>query len=181
LSMKNDFQFDYNSLASLYGPSILLMDPVVEQPIAPIANPVVLEGKEKKQSPAEATETKPKTSGITWKPKPGSKILFVLQAEEFKDKELGELLKKIVESLEIPLEFAGFGMISGEISMEEFEAMPTQYAVVFDQQLASVAPNPVVHAGKSIFFSQSLRILSSDTNSKKALWGYLKEVRMQFQ
>lgn len=177
--MKNDFQFDFNSLASLYGPSILLMDHVAEKPIAPTVNPAVVS--EEKPKPSETIEAKPKTSGITWKPKPSSKILFVLQAEEFKDKELGEFLKKIVASLEIPLEFAGFGVISGEISMEEFETMPTQYAVVFDERLASMGPNPIVHASKSIFFSQTLRELSTDINGKKALWAHLKEVRVKFQ
>jgi DNA polymerase III psi subunit len=168
--------FDIEDVHQLYGPKLYrvgsedmqaqaLLDPPVAPRLeaTPIQTPVV--------------ETPAATSGITWRLKATSpRILFVLQAEEFRNKELTELLKKIVESLKIDTDLVSFGSIGGPISLAELQAMPAPIAVIFDQSLAQ-GQNPQPVAAGDVFFSHPLADLAQDNTLKRLLWDYLKQVQ----
>ena len=177
--MAGTIQLDIDDVLNLYGPAIYRVGNevlVVTEPVQPIAapatTPVAVEA-----TPITTAATPEPTSGITWKLKKTTpKVLFVIQAVEFSNKELTDLLKKIVESLGIPTDFVSFGSIGGPISLPEFEAMPAPIAVVFDQGLAS-ATNPVQVAAGEVFFTHPLAVLSTDNSLKRVLWEYLKQVQ----
>lgn len=143
--------------------------PTVETPIKS-AEPAV----EKKAAEIAIPQLRP---GIQWKSKPTAKMMFILQQVEFKDPILVEFLKKIVEALGIPFEAAGFGVISGPVHLSEFEGMPIRYGVVFDGDLW-MSPNMATTFGdKEVFFSMRLAYLQNDPESKRQLWGYLKNLK----
>jgi hypothetical protein len=149
-------------------PTVAVQEP--QQPSAdapkPRLEPVV--------EPRAQLVTKP---GITWRTKPGSKVLFVLQLTEFKNPELTDLLKKIVDSLGIPPELVGFGQIDGPVDLAEFDQLPNPYAVVFDNGVWGGAENPVRFGKGEVFFSHHLADLQLDQDLKRQLWGHLKNLK----
>ncbi len=177
--MAATIKLDIHDVLNLYGPAIYRVGNEVfevAEPIQPIVAPAT------SPTPADPTPTTQvttpaATSGITWKlKKTPPKVLFVISAEEFNNKELTDLLKKIVESLGIPTDFVSFGSIGGQISLPELDAMPAPFAVVFDQVLAG-AGNPVQVAAGEVFFTHPLAALSTDNGLKRVLWEYLKQVQ----
>lgn len=129
---------------------------------------------EKKPEKKEAeTSAEP---GIRWIPKADSRVLFVLQNDEMKNKALTALLRKIVESLDIPFEAAGFGVIDSSPQTADWEAMPNPIGVVFDRDLA-FTENPFFYGERELYFAWSLAELEADREKKMELWGYLKTVK----
>lgn len=177
--MAGTIQLDIHDVLSLYGPAIYRVGNEVfevAEPVQPIAAPAVTPVAVEATPITPATTPAP-TSGITWRlKKTAPKVLFVIPAEEFNNKELTDLLKKIVESLGIPTDFVSFGSIGGPISLPEFDAMPAPFAVVFDQGLAT-GPNPAQVAAGEVFFTHPLAVLSTDNSLKRVLWEYLKQVQ----
>lgn len=115
--------------------------------------------------------------GITWRTKPASKMLFILQQTEIKDPILAEFLKKIVESIGIPFDSAGFGIINGPVNLREFEGMPNRYGVVFDADLWNEPNVATTFGDREVFFAPRLAFLQDDADSKRQLWGYLKNLK----
>jgi hypothetical protein len=167
--MGTDILLDNFTLGALYGPQILCMEQPAEIPLAPPALPRDPET----QGAPEPTAV----LGIKWRPKASSKLLFVAHAAELKDPVLGELLKKIVASIGIPFDAAGFGIIQGAVQPGEFDLMPNPYGVVFDLDLWPGASNPCMVAGHELFFAPRLSALAEDKNAKKALWAFLQAVQ----
>ncbi len=187
--MTNSLIDSADSLALLYGETfyispqdLLAPDPVetvVKAPVPPVAVEKVPSTKESipqvpktKLEPVE--EAAPRKRGITWKPKTSSVVLFVLQIAEFKNPELTELLKKIVESLGIPTDMVGFGQIDGPVQLEEFDHMPNPHAVVFDTDIWGGAENPVKLGKGEVFFTHRLEVLKDNNDLKRQLWVHLK-------
>ena len=160
--------------------------PVEEKPKTPAQQPptmpVAQEPAARPQTPVEppvvAAGNKP---GITWKTKPTSTVLFVLQLAEFRNPELLNLLKKIVDSLKIAVELVGFGQIDGTVYMEEFDRMPNPYAVIFDNEVWGGADNPVQLGKGEVYFSHRLDVLQHDQDLKRDLWAYLKQLKEKLQ
>ena len=132
---------------------------------------------EKPTEAEEAAKVEEKDPGIIWRPKETSKVLFILHQSELKDKELTDLLKKIVQSIEIPFESAGFGIIVGEVRAEDFQAMPNPMGVIFDQSLNNTNENPAGIDGKTIWFTHRLAELKDNRDYKLALWESLKVIK----
>ncbi len=137
------------------------------------------------QSSTTTEEVLRPTGKLIWRPKPRSKVLFIIHQSELKDKVLTDLLKKIVESIEIPFDSAGFGIITGKINAMDFEGMPNPFGVVFDNALMFGDSNPImVPRNKNIesgtlYFTQRLSKLKGDKELKKALWEQLQEIRQK--
>jgi hypothetical protein len=191
--MKQDeFVSTPESISLLYGETFYIVpsEEVNQKPVAlasqpkaaPIKEAIVTEVPEKPVAPKVeekviVTATQPIRPGIQWKGKPTAKMMFILQQVEFKDPVLVEFLKKIVEALGIPFDAAGFGVISGPVHLSEFEAMPIRYGVVFDGDLW-MSPNMATSFGDNeVFFSMRLAYLQNDPESKRQLWGYLKNLK----
>lgn len=119
-------------------------------------------------------EKGPAQANIIWKPKPTSRILFVLREQEIRNKELTEFLRKIVEATKTPLDQAGFGVIKGTPTLSDFQQMPNPYAVVFDHETPLFRERMLTLQGNEIFFTQTLAMLQSNPEEKKALWEQLK-------
>jgi hypothetical protein len=179
--MKSAVRFDIEDVLQLYGSKVyrvgtetfeleLEPDAVPHSPVATVT-PADLA--------PEVTSTPPPlaTKAITWRlKKTAPSVLFVLQTTEFGNKQLTDLLKKIVESLGIEAERVSFGAIDGVPSLSEFDDMPAKFAIVFDQTLfASSNPQPV--AAGEVFFSHPLSVLSTDNDLKRVLWSYLKQIQ----
>lgn len=147
-------------------------------------------------TPTEATSTPSETTPVAkeptpesgnrpsgnliWKPKPASKVLFVLHTEEFKDKELALLLKRIVESIQIPLDSAGFGVLKGgPINAADFNDMPNTFAVIFDLTMEFGGINPAIFPTGTVYFAHKLSELQDSRDFKKELWEQLKEIHSQ--
>ncbi len=145
---------------------VIAPEPPVSQPQNPVSPPVVAE------------DRKP---GITWKTKPTSKVLFVLQISEFRNPDLLNLLKKIVDSLKLAVELVGFGQIDGTVHLEEFDRMPNPYAVIFDSEVWGGAENPVQLGKGEVYFSHRLEVLQNDQDLKRELWAYLKQLKEKLQ
>lgn len=135
----------------------------------------------KAQNPAEETKASPpaqSTGAITWRTKPASQVLFILHQHEIKDKELGELLKKIVASIGIPFENAGFGIVKGTPNHADFAEMPNPYGVAFGTALQPApGQNPMQVPAGSIFFCNTLSELKDNKEYKMILWNYLKGLK----
>jgi hypothetical protein len=159
-------------------PSPVVAAPLVSQPIPEAVLPSTLSPKTKLEPVIEPTVQKP---GITWRPKPMSKVLFVLQLAEFKDAALTDFLKKIVDSLEIAPEFVGFGQIDGTVHLEEFDLMPNPFAIVFDSGVWGGADNPVKLGKGEVYFTQCLQVLQDDQDLKRQLWAHLKALKEKIQ
>lgn len=130
------------------------------------------------ESGSEEQEHVPPTGAIHWRPKPDSKVLFVLHQAEIRDTELAGLLKKIVQSIGIPFEAAGFGIIrEGKPNRADFLGMPNPYAVVFDDSLAPEGQLHIESDGKDIFFTANLARLNDDQSAKRTLWEHLKTIK----
>ncbi len=127
-------------------------------------------------APEESTQLSP-TGKLIWRPKPASKVLFILHQSELKQKDLTDLLKKIVESIKIPFEAAGFGVITGDINSADFANMPNPFGVVFDSSIRYGDSNPTQANGGDLYFTYKLAELSEDRNKKKELWGQLQEIQ----
>jgi DNA polymerase III psi subunit len=168
--------FDIEDVLQLYGPKLYRVgheEIQVQTPLSPAVE-LPVETKTTQAPVAQAAEATP---GIAWRLKTTApKILFVLQASEFHNKELTELLKKIVESLKIDTAYVSFGAIAGPISMAELDRMPAAIAVVFDQSLFQ-GENPQPVAAGEVYFSHSLASLAQDNTLKRSLWDYLKLVQ----
>ncbi len=152
-------------------------------PEAQVATPV--ERKDSHESPPSSEEVLTPTGKLTWRPKPQSQVLFILHASELGNRELTDLLKKIVASIEIPFDAAGFGVITGEINAADFRDMPNPYGVVFDNGLIFGDTNPTkVPGGQNIeegtlYFTHRLAELKDDRELKKALWEQLQEIQQK--
>ena len=191
--MKQDeFVSTPESISLLYGETFYIVPSEEDNPksiaiasqpnTAPIKEAIATEVSEKPvalktEEKAPEIPTPSIRPGIQWKGKPTAKMMFILQQVEFKDPVLVEFLKKIVEALGIPFEAAGFGVISGPVHLSEFEGMPIRYGVVFDGDLW-MSPNMATTFGdKEVFFSMRLAYLQNDPESKRQLWGYLKNLK----
>lgn len=151
----------------------------VAEPVAEHVGKVEAEASPETETPEEKAPETPETPAeprIRWIPKADSRVLFVLQNTEMKNKALTALLRKIVESLDIPFDAAGFGIIDGSPLTADWEAMPNPFGVVFDRDLA-FTENPFFYGERELFFSYSLSELESDRDKKKELWAYLKTVK----
>jgi|GEM_PF-3150820 len=128
------------------------------------------------EAPPSTSVEKP-SGNLIWRPKPASKVLFVLHADEFKDKELAQLLKKIVESIQIPLDSAGFGVLKGgPINAADFDDMPNPFAVIFDAEMEFAGSNPATFSTGTVYFAHKL---AEHRDFKKELWEQLKEIHSQ--
>lgn len=177
------------TLSMLYGESFYIFPEDALSPVVADAPQAAVETPHVKQEAVTKTPEPPKTKlepvkeavpqkpGITWKTKPASKVLFVLQLAEFKNPELTDLLKKIVDSLGISTEFVGFGQIDGPVLLEEFDQMPNPHAVVFDADIWGGKENPVKLGKGEVFFTQCLAKLQNDQDLKRALWVHLKKLK----
>ncbi len=142
---------------------------VTENASAPVAPQEIAPPTEKKQPQSEGA--------ITWRPKPTSKVLFILHQEELRNKELTELLKKIVQSIEIPFESAGFGIVKGLPELKQFHGIPNAFGVVFDHVLNPTGDNPVEVEGGQLYFTHRLAELQDNRDYKRALWEQLKLIK----
>lgn len=124
--------------------------------------------------PASRPQAAP--SPVRWRLKENSRVLFILHKEEMKDKALTALLKKIVASIELPFEAAGFGTITGPYSPPDLAPLPHEYAVVFDDRFADMQ-DPLQLDGGIVYFSHQLGTLTDNRGYKKALWEKLKQIR----
>ena len=127
--------------------------------------------------PADASPAP--TGKLIWRPKEASKVLFILHQSELREKELTDLLKKIVESIKIPFDAAGFGVITGEINAADFANMPNPFGVLFDSDLRFGDGNPSDVNGGKLYFTHQLAALNENRDLKKELWGQLQEIQQQ--
>lgn len=132
-----------------------------------------------KATPPAAVEVPatPSASGLQWRVKPTSKMLFILHQSEMKDTQLTDFLKKIVAAIGLPFETAGFGIINGAFDLRVFESMPNRYGVVFDGSLWHKPHTMAQFGDNEVFFTDRLAVLQDDTNAKSHLWKYLKELK----
>jgi hypothetical protein len=178
LRMQESFITTQESIALLYGETFYIVGndlaaaKVIESP--KVEKPATIS-----PTPVAQPETRP--PGITWRTKPNSKMLFILQQSELKDPILTDFLKKIVEAIGIPFDTAGFGIVNGPVNLREFEEMPNRYGVVFDGDLW-MHPNVASTFGdKEVFFTSRLAFLQNDADAKRQLWGYLKNLKEMLQ
>lgn len=205
--MSEAFITDMESVARLYGdvfyiipggevptqvietpkPQVKVENLAPEQPAAKVVTPKPIEEPvaqkkpvepEKPSTPASVeTPTTPSASGLQWRVKPTSKMLFILHQSEMKDAQLTDFLKKIVAAIGLPFETAGFGIINGAFDLRVFESMPNRYGVVFDGSLWH-KPHAMAQFGDNeIFFTDRLAVLQDDKDAKTHLWKYLKELK----
>ena len=169
-------------LQRLYGDWIFIVPEEGEEQAGDAAN----EAPAPKTEPDSPTETvsstgdSPAPTGkLIWRPKEASKVLFILHQSELKQKELTDLLKKIVESIKIPFEAAGFGVITGDINAADFANMPNPFGVLFDSDLRFGEGNPTEVYGGKLYFTHQLAALNENRDLKKELWGQLQEIQKQ--
>ena len=167
----------------LYGDRFYLMEPVPEIVPEKQQQEAIDTGSEVKESSAATSSAPEKSPGIEWKLKPGSKVIFMLHQNEWSNRELTDLLKKIVQSLEISTDLAGFGLLPSDTALgaEKFAEMPAQFGVVFDSKLNPQNDNPGKFDGKQIFFAHTLEELTGNNDYKRALWDFLKTVKAQLK
>lgn len=121
------------------------------------------------------------TGCINWRPKANSQVLFILHQKELKEKELTDLLKKIVQSIEIPFEAAGFGILTDTPNEADLDELPNQFGVVFDLSLNYSEQNPVDTKNGKLFFAATLSQLQNDRQAKMELWSQLKSIKEKLQ
>lgn len=129
-------------------------------------------------SPAQVEPAKSAPS-IKWGLKPDSRVIFIFTMVEKANPDLTELLKKIVDSLGIPTDHAGFGFITGEDIEGDLEIIPGKFGIVFGKHFnkRSASENPAPFNGIPVFFAHSLEALSENREFKLELWNYLKSIQ----
>ena len=172
--------FGIEDVKRLYGDRFYLMDQTNLLPKNEISPTSQSQDHQRNESSSDAPISN-SNSGITWKLKPRSKVIFILHPNEWDNRELTDLLKKIVLSLQIPTDLAGFGLlpISPQLSTKDFEEMPAEFGVVFDNHLNPQSDNPLNFEGKQIFFTQTLAELTGNNDQKRSLWNFLKTIKAQ--
>lgn len=192
--MSDNIELQQGDLKAIYGSTFFLVPgDELSQPIDVVADSTSMTSEAPQEAPVKGTEEKPleetvetvntsaglrPTGAIQWRPKPSSRVLFILQQAELKDKELTELLKKIVQSIGIPFDAAGFGIVKGEINQADLEGLPNPFGVVFDKGLGYSEENPVpLKDHKELFFSYKLGELKDNKQYKIELWEHLKKVK----
>ena len=175
-------ELDIGQISALYGEQFFLLQDEEAEGVSPkeTATPVPVDApvpaEEGKATPPDEGSLKG-TGNLNWRPKPNSQVLFVLHQSELQDKALTDLLKNIVQSIEIPFESAGFGIVTGAVNQADFEDMPNPFAVVFDQELNWTKANPVAHSKGSLYFTHRLAELTKNREFKMALWQQLQVIK----
>jgi len=108
---------------------------------------------------------------VKWMNKPQGKITFFIDKDEMKDKNLTELLKKIVIALKIPTEYVSFASINGHFKPSVFRFMQTSIGLVFGNFLAA---EPGKHGDKDIYVVPSLTEMTQDESFKRTAWNTMK-------
>lgn len=177
--------FTPKDLERLYGERIFILPDVLKGE-AGYEESVQAAEEETPQETVEATSTETPAQEsmkqeaeppvIEWKPKDNSKVLFVLRPKEFTDRSLTNLLKKIVEAMKIPFSDAGFGIMREIPSETDWEAMPNQFAIIFDEAANFSRQNPLIYKDKEIHFAPKLAQLNGNREAKKELWDRLQGI-----
>ncbi len=139
-------------IAKAAAPEPVQQQPVVEKPVmsellpesvsvpviesvpesVPVAEPPKPEVVAAKEVPPVVTPPQPPvTAGIPidWKLKPGAKVVFVMQEQEFKDRELTGFLKDQVQATQLDTSHVGFGVAAQ--GTPDWSGLPTPYGVGF--------------------------------------------------
>lgn len=177
-------KLEQQDLQRLYGDRFFLMKDGQEMQQQESSQTKTEEAAQTPDKPADAVADasgKPTLVPITWKLKAESKVLFILSAEEMGNRTLTDLLKKIVDSLEISRDFAGFGILPAAPALPDFTGLPAAFGVVFNADLNPGTANPGDFEGNSVYFSHTLTELSDNRDHKMALWKFLQTVKAQLQ
>jgi hypothetical protein len=126
--------------------------------------------------PEVKQETAPSTPALTWKLKNDSpKVIFMLPEIEFGNKQLTELLRKIVVASQVPTDDVGFGVIHHKPSAADLAAMPAPYGFLLDDSMSPFPANVAEIEGRKIWVAKKLSLMAKDDSLKADLWRMMKE------
>ena len=114
---------------------------------------------------------------IFWYPKPNSRITCILRNDEFSNKRLTDLLKKIVLALNISTDGISFGRVDAPFENSLLENIPDSYAIVFNPDLCPDLSSVNEIAGKKIYVVSSLQDMETNISHKTKTWETLKTLR----
>jgi hypothetical protein len=123
----------------------------------------------------KGTQPAKDTTRVEFKEKPLARLTVFLCEAEYSNRQLTELLKKIIEALELPLQVVAFGKVKAQLLPEDFEAMPTRYGLLFGAEwLAQPLPS---FSNKQVFVVNSLQVLSQNVSAKREAWEVMKSFK----
>jgi hypothetical protein len=125
----------------------------------------------------ETEEKQFNQNAIAWKNKPQGKITFVIDEPEIKDKNLTSLLKNIVAAIQIPFEAVNFGVITQPFTLENFQSMATEQAVVFGLEYLPAAENPIYYQNRTIYKVPKLTQMVNNQAQKKNSLEYFAAIK----
>lgn len=109
------------------------------------------------------------SSVIEWQGPESGNVLFIVGKNDFADAVNQELLGKILGSIELGLDTARIGLVSGQPTVDDFEGLQGKNAVFFGIREAG--------SFTSMHNAPTLSTLQNDNDAKRALWEYLKSVK----
>ncbi len=184
-----EMQFTSADIARLYGTRLFVIRdrgaspvppveslPTQKEPEVPSEKPVTKAKSKAAETPAVQQPEAPATPSISWKLKNDQpKVIFMLPELEFSNKQLTELLRKIVVASQVPTEDVGFGVLHRKPSVEELAEMPAPYGFLLDDTLNPFS-TPVAEAnGKRIWVAKRLSLMAKEESLKAELWRMMKE------
>jgi DNA polymerase III psi subunit len=122
----------------------------------------------------EPEETQSNENAIIWRNKPQGKVTFVIDEPEIKDKNLTSLLKNIVAAIQIPFDAVNFGVITHPFTLENFQSMATEQAVVFGLEYLPATENPISYQNRTIYKVPKLAQMVNNQAQKKIAWNTLQ-------
>ena len=114
---------------------------------------------------------------VRWKTKPDARLMLMMAPGEMKDTRLTDLLKRIVQALEIPFEYCGFGMVQAPLQAADLAEMPTQRGVLFGRQYYPGAEGLVQEEDKQLYVVPALYEMIDNKANKKLAWQALETLK----
>ncbi|MCZ2357605.1 MAG: hypothetical protein LC115_13100 [Bacteroidia bacterium] len=114
---------------------------------------------------------------IHWYPKPNSRITCILRNDEFGDKKLTDLLKKIITALNIPTDHISFGRADAPFESELISKAPDNYVIIFNPNLCPNLSTVNELFAKQIFVVPSLQDMEMNVAYKAKTWEILKQLK----
>ncbi|MEZ4850599.1 MAG: hypothetical protein R3B93_18685 [Bacteroidia bacterium] len=171
-------KLDLSDIQRLYGPVLFVMEEKEMETVSPQNEalsenpPQALESIEPKpeskpQKPATPAELL-KGSAVNWKLKKNSTLAFVMDEQEFKNRDLTGFLKQAIEKAKVPAQEVGFGIIDNQADSWDFSNLPVNQVWVFGTSVAFQNAPFVIEQGQ-VFVHDPLSVLTQDLNKQEIL------------
>ncbi len=162
-------KFSHEDILRLYGPVFFHIPDVEERSAVETASGVSHTSSRFNDGP-----------NIIWKVKKQSVVALILEEDEFSNKQLTSSLKSMIIQAGISPAQVGFGLMSGSQVSYDLSDMPMEVGIFFGgfkEEVYSNLPPSLLLKEKDIFFTRTIRQITSDDKLQEQTIDILKRVK----